>query len=553
MAGSLSPKTMRIEGFINRQKVLILIDTGSTHSFVDPYVARKSKLLVGKSQLTVKVANGDSLLCQGYCRAVPIQLQNLKTTANLYLLTLGGCDVVLGVDWLQDLGSILWNFSDLTMQFDFRVTKVQLQGIQPSSEALEVVEDVPNLLKGSIKGIWLQLIGETVMPSGENREPVLEQVIKGFKDVFAEPHGLPPPRSHDHKIKLLEGAKPTCVRPYRYPYYQTAEIEKLVAEMLKSGIIRGSQSPYSSPVLLVRKADGSWRMCVDYRALNKDTIKDMYPIPNIDELLDELYGAEFFSEFFSKLDLRSGYHQIRMHEGDIQKTAFRTHEGHYEFMVMPFGLTNAPSTFQGLMNEIFKPYLRKFVLVFFDDILIYSKSLGEHVKHLQVVLGTLRSHQLYAKESKCKFGCHEVEYLGHLISKDGVKADPHKISAMQQWPLPRNLKALRGFLGLTGYYRKFVKNYGAIAAPLTALLRKNAFLWTSNAQEAFERLKASMASPPVLSLPNFSKKFVVECDALGEGLGAMLMQEGKPIAYFSQGLKGGAYHCPLMRKSYWPW
>ncbi|KAF5463169.1 hypothetical protein F2P56_019105 [Juglans regia] len=233
MAGSLSPKTMRVEGFIDQQKVLILIDTGSTHSFVDPYVARKSKLSVGKSQLTVKVANGDSLPCQG------------------------SCDVVLGVDWLQGLGSIVWNFSDLTMQFDFRGNKVQLQGLQPPSEALEVVEDVPNLQKGSVKGIWLQLIGESVMKIREHKEPMLEQVIQKFEDVFAEPNGLPPSRSHDYKIEMLEGAKPTCVRPYRYPYYQKTEIEKLVAEMLKSGIIRGSQSPYSSPVLLVRKADGS--------------------------------------------------------------------------------------------------------------------------------------------------------------------------------------------------------------------------------------------------------------------------------------------------------
>jgi Reverse transcriptase (RNA-dependent DNA polymerase) len=239
---------------------------------------------------------------------------------------------------------------------------------------------------------------------------------------------MPPRRDIDHQIPLLPLSKPVNLRPYRYSYFQKMELEKIIDELLEQSVIRPSTCPFASPALLVKKKDGTWRLCVDYRHLNSLTVKNKYPIPVIDELLDELHGARYFS----KVDLRSGYHQIRMVESNIPKTAFRTHQGHYEYLVMPFGFTNAPATFQALMNNIFKAYLRNFVLVFFDDILIYSADCTTHVQHLSIVLQTLKDNQLSAKIFKCEFGVNKIEYLGHIISSQGVSTDPQKVVGLNQ-------------------------------------------------------------------------------------------------------------------------
>lgn len=277
---------------------------------------------------------------------------------------------------------------------------------------------------------------------------------------------------------------------------------------------------------------------MDFRQLNSNTVKNKYPIPIIEDLLDELFGAQIFS----KIDLRSGYHQIRMNEADIHKTALTTHVGHFEYLVMPFGLTNAPATFQTLMNTILAEFLRKFSLVFFNDILIYSTSLADHVDHLKYVLVVLRENKLYAKLSKCTFAQPEVEYLAHVINKEGVATDPSMISIIQNWPQPKSITELRAFLGLTGYYRRFIQGYGIIYRRLFDALKKNAFEWISKQSQAFEQLKHLMSHPPVLSLPDFSQPFIYEADASGNGMGAVVIQNGKPLSFLSKtlGPKGAA-------------
>ena len=276
------------------------------------------------------------------------------------------------------------------------------------------------------------------------------------------------------------------------------------------------------------------RLCIDYRQLNRVTIKKKYPLPRVDDLFDQLQGARVFS----KIDLRSGYHQLRIANADVQKTAFRTRYGHYEFLVMPFGLTNAPAVFMALMNKVFRPYLYKFVIVFIDDILVYSQDEEEHANHLRLVLQTLREKQLYAKFNKCEFWLDQVVFLGHIVSVESIKVDPKKIEAVLNWEPPKNVPKLRSFLGLAGYYRCFVKGFSIIAAPLTKILWKHVeYKWTEGCQSSFEELKAKLTTAPVLASPSGTGGFVVYSDASYQGLGCVLMQHGRVIAYASRQLR----------------
>ncbi|XP_062153129.1 uncharacterized protein LOC133861362 [Alnus glutinosa] len=537
LTGTPNPHTMRVGGYLGNLRVIVLMDSGSTHNFLNPQIAHQLGLKPKEGGMNVTMANREKISCTGLCTLVLIWLQGEPFLVDFFILTMDVCEVVLGTQWLRTLGPIWWDFTILLMRFKWKINELELRGIRPPVNRIVEEQEIQRELK-KIRCGWVchvqpclkrnhaqMRLHAIVLGAQQTGKESMDQqvsiILSEFDELFKEPRGLSPTRSHDHQIRLTPGSGPTNVRPYRYPYYQKIEIEKMVSALLQTGVVQPSTSPYSSPVLLVKKHDGSWRLCVDYRALNQVTVKDKFPIPVIDELLDELSGAQVFS----KLDLRSGYHQIRMATDDIEKTAFRTHHGHYEFLVMPFGLTNALSTFQALMNVIFSHLLR-------------SKTWAEHRLHLREVLGILQTNQLFVRREKCQFGQGSVSYLGHMISSQGVAMDPEKIEAMVQWPKPTNIKALRGFLGLTGYYRKFIQDYGTIAAPLTLLLKKDAFIWSKAASQAFNNLKHVMTTGSVLTLPDFNKTFVVECDASGTGVGAVLMQECRPIAFFSQAIKG---------------
>jgi hypothetical protein len=360
-------------------------------------------------------------------------------------------------------------------------------------------------------------------------------IIDEYRDVFPVelPKGLPPRRLLDHSIELVPGSAPPYRPSFRMSPLELQEVKKQVDELLEQGHIQPSRSPYGSPVLFVKKKEGSLRMCVDYRALNKLTIKNKYPLPRIDELLDRLVGAKYFT----KIDLRSGYHQVRIAEEDVPKTAFNTRYGHYEFLVLPFGLCNAPATFMYLMNELFKKHLDNFVIVYIDDILIYSKTKEEHAEHVRKVLDILRENKLYAKKEKCEMFCTNVSFLGHRVGADGIGMEKDKIDAILNWPAPTDVEQIQKFLGLSGYYRRFIKNFSAICSPISELLSKHVqFKWTERQETAFRTLKQAITSAPVLALPDSSIPYTVKCDASGFAIGAELSQLGKPVAYLSHKL-----------------
>ncbi|KAL0463343.1 UNVERIFIED_CONTAM: Transposon Ty3-G Gag-Pol polyprotein [Sesamum latifolium] len=422
-------------------------------------------------------------------------------------------DVILGMDWLAQHRAVVDCYKKEVMIESSGESRVVFVGDRQvvSICVISAIEAKRLMLEGC--EAYLAHVIDT-----KKVNPTLEEipVVIDFPEVFPEGlPGLPPHREVDFAIETLPGVAPICIAPYRMAPVELLELKKQLEELLEKGFIQPSTSPWGAPVLFIKKKDGSMRLCVDYRQLNRVTVKNKYPLPRIDDLLDQLKGATTFS----KIDLRSGYWQLRIAEKDIPKTAFRTRYGHYEFLVMPFGLTNAPTAFMVLMNRTFQEYLDRFVIIFIDDILVYSKNREEHEQHLRIVLQILKEKELYAKLSKCEFWVNQVVFLGHVISGDGVMPDPLKVKAVMEWRIPKNATEVRSFLGLAGYYRRFVEGFSIIAGPLTKLLRKGiAFQWTEQCQQSFDELKRRLTSTPILILPSGSGGYVVYTDASKQGL-----------------------------------
>ncbi|GBG87673.1 hypothetical protein CBR_g45827 [Chara braunii] len=377
--------------------------------------------------------------------------------------------------------------------------------------------------------VYVSAAGEPVkMP------PEIEGVVAKYLDLFEEPTGVVE-REVVHAIKIIPGSSIPKGRIYRMSRGELDELHRQLKELVEKGWIRPSVSPYGSPVLFVPKKGGTLRMCIDYRGLNAITVKNREPLPRIDDLLDRVQGCRYFSE----IDLKSRYHQIAIRPEDQHKTAFQTRYGLYEFVVMPFGLCNAPGTFQHAMNRIFHDYLDKFVIVYLNDILIFSRTIEEHVAHLDKVLSLLRQHKFKINGEKCHFGRTRILYLGHEVFAEGLKPDDVKVANVRHWPRPQSVTEMRSFLGMTVYYHNFVKNYSIMAAPLTNLTRLDTpWEWTDKCAAAFKHLKHALTHHEVLELPDPDKPFIVTTDASQYGIGVVLAQlEGPklwPVEYMSK-------------------
>ena len=451
------------------------------------------------------------------CRGCELEISGTLLTVDLRIMDMSKFNVIPGMDWL------------IAFRIVIDCERRRVTGDMQDGTCLVFQGDKHDILpqtvyeskcQGQLPG-WLDSL---TLEDEERPNLDLPRVVCEYDDVFPdELPGLPPQRVVDFGIKLHPGTSPISMTTHRMAPVELQELRVQLQELLDKGFIRLSTSPWGAPVLFATKKDKTLRLCIDYRQLNRVTIKNRYPFSWIDDLFDQWRGVRVYP----KIDLRTGYHQLRVRDTDIPKTAFRTRYGHFEFTVMPFGLTNVPTSFMDLMHRIFQPYLDEFIVVFVDDILIYSQSKWEHEYHLRIVLQLLRDHRLYAKFSKCEFWLTEVRFLGHVVSTSGVSVDPEKVEVVMSWERPKSVKSvfeIHSFFGLAGYYRRLIEDFSKISAPMTRLTWKEVkFEWDDRCEEGFQKLKRRLTLAPILIVPDWGKRYTVYCDALRAGLGCVLM------------------------------
>ncbi|GJY19859.1 putative reverse transcriptase domain-containing protein [Tanacetum coccineum] len=469
---------------LNNRCASILFDTGADRSFV----STQFSTLINIAPTTldhgynVELADGRIIWVNTVLLGCTLNFLNHPFHVDLMPVEMGTYDVIIGMDWLTKYQAVIDCAKKIVrIPFGSEILIFHGDGSRNKRGTRLNIISCTKAQKYLLQGCHVFLAHITIKETGDkSKKKQLQDVpiVKNFPEVFPEDlPGLPHTRQVEFHIDLVPGAAPVARAPYRLAPSEMKELADQLQELSDKGFIRPSSSPWGAPVLFVKKKDGSLRMCIDYRELNKLTVKNRYPLPRIDDLFDQLQG----SSVYSKIDLRSGYHQLRVREEDISKTAFRTRYGHYEFQVMPFGLTNAPAVFMDLMNRVCKPYLDKFVIVFIDDILIYSKNKQEHEEHLKIILELLKKEELYAKFSKCEFWIPKVQFLGHVIDNKGIHVDPAKIESVKDWASPKTPTEIRQFLGLAGYYRRFIEGFSKIAKPMTKLTQKKVkFEWGEN-------------------------------------------------------------------------
>lgn len=588
---------LKLEGKIQDQKATLLVDCGASGNFISKDFISQAKIpsrILNNRSHEVRLADGTPVKTTGTVEDVSVQVGSFTDKMSFEVLKLNSYDAIIGMPWLSKHNPVIdWKSKSVKLKMTDSVHLLQSSGVSAKNEVKEdEVKQIGFLgatrllngkakapkpkqfsLKSRVRRVKLKSLKQQANRSESQKlnavvieerveEDLIQkkegavvtlvgpakEIVEEFKDLFPEdlPRRLPPKREVDHKIELIPGQTPPSRAPYRMSPKEMKELKLQLDDNLARGFIRPSKSPYGAPILFVPKKSGESRMCVDYRALNRITVKNKYPLPRTEDLFDQLRGARVFS----KIDLRSGYNQIRIHEDDIQKTAFRSRYGHFEWLVMPFGLTNAPATFMYLMQKIFHHLLDVCVVVFLDDILIYSKNQQEHEQHLKEVLRILRRNQLYAKLSKCELFQDQVVFLGHVVSAKGISMEQDKIKAIEDWPACKSVTEVRSFLGLAGYYRRFIKQFSQICAPLTDLLKKaQAFEWRPEHQDSMNKLKAAVQSAPVLISPDPSKTYVVTTDASGYAIGASLSQDVgnglQPIAFMSKKMLDAEKNYPV--------